>query len=56
LRNRQIVVNRKEGNQVFYSLRNRVIAEVLDLMRRYCQQDLTNTVKMLDEANRESLR
>lgn len=56
LRNRQIVVNRKEGNQVFYSLRNRVIAEVLDLMRRYCQQDLTNTVQMLDEANRESLR
>jgi DNA-binding transcriptional ArsR family regulator len=56
LRNRQIVVNRKEGNQVFYSLRNHVIAEVLDLMRRYCQQDLTNTVQMLDEANRESLR
>jgi ArsR family transcriptional regulator len=56
LRNRQIVINRKEGNQVFYSLRNRVIAEVLDLMRRYCQQDLTNTVQLLDEANRESLR
>ena len=27
LRNKQIVVNRKEGNQVFYSLRNPVLGE-----------------------------
>lgn len=54
LRSRRIVVNRKEGNQVFYSLRNPVLAEVLDIMRRYCQQDLHNAVQLLDEANREA--
>jgi DNA-binding transcriptional ArsR family regulator len=55
LRNRQIVVNRKEGNQVFYSLRNKVLVEVLDIMRRYCQQALSETMQLLDEANRESV-
>jgi DNA-binding transcriptional ArsR family regulator len=54
LRNRQIVVNRKDGNQVFYSLRNPVLVEVLDLMRRYCQEDLSNAVQLLDEATREA--
>jgi DNA-binding transcriptional ArsR family regulator len=56
LRSRQIVVNRKEGNQVFYSVRNRILIDVLDLMRRYCQQDLSDTVQLLDEANREEAR
>lgn len=55
LRSRQIVVNRKEGNQVFYSLRNPVLVEVLDLMRRYCQEDLSNAVQLLDEARREAV-
>jgi DNA-binding transcriptional ArsR family regulator len=56
LRNKQIVVNRKEGNQVFYSLRNPVLGKVLDLMRRYCQADLSDTIQMLDEVNREGHR
>ena len=30
LRSKQIVVGRKDGNQVFYSLRDRVIGRVLD--------------------------
>src|SRR6266699_5891787 len=30
LRAKQIVVGRKEGNQVFYSLRDRIIGRVLD--------------------------
>ena len=34
LRSRQLVLNRKDGNQVFYSLRNPVLTEVLDIMRR----------------------
>ena len=32
LRLRGLVVNRKEGNQVFYSVRDPVLFEVLDLM------------------------
>jgi ArsR family transcriptional regulator len=35
LRLRGLVVNRKEGNQVFYSVRDRRLFDVLDLMRRY---------------------
>jgi DNA-binding transcriptional ArsR family regulator len=54
LRNRQVVVNRKEGNQVFYSLRDPVLAQVLDLMKRYCQQHFSEAVQLLDEANREA--
>lgn len=53
LRNRQIVTNRKEGNQVFYSLRNAVLVDVLDMMRRYCQAELTEAVQMLGEIEAE---
>lgn len=49
LRSRQIVANRKEGNQVFYSLRNPVLVEVLDIMRRYFQANLNEAVRMLGE-------
>jgi len=35
LRLRGLVVNRKMGNQVFYSVRDRVLFKVLDLMRDY---------------------
>ena len=48
LRNRQIVVNRKEGNQVFYSLRDPSLVQVLDLMKRYCQQHFSEAVQLLD--------
>jgi ArsR family transcriptional regulator len=53
LRSRQIVTNRKEGNQVFYSLRNPVLLEVLDIMRRYFQANLKDAVQMLDEIKAE---
>jgi DNA-binding transcriptional ArsR family regulator len=53
LRARQIVVNRKDGNQVFYSLRNPVLSEVLNIMRRYFQANLTEAVQMLGEIESE---
>jgi DNA-binding transcriptional ArsR family regulator len=53
LRNRQILTNRKEGNQVFYSVRNPVLVEVLDIMRRYFQSNLKEAVQMLDEVKTE---
>jgi ArsR family transcriptional regulator len=53
LRSRQIVVNRKDGNQVFYSLRNPVLSEVLDIMRRYFQAHLTEAVQMLGKIESE---
>ena len=54
LRSRQIVVNRKEGNQVFYSLRSPVLTEVLDIMRRYFQANLTEAIQMLGEIEAET--
>ncbi len=53
LRARQIVTTRKEGNQVFYSLRNRLLVKVLEIMRRYCQLHLSEAVQMLDEIQAE---
>ncbi len=54
LRSRQIVVNRKEGNQVFYSLRSPALLGVLDIMRGYFQANLTEAVQMLSEIEAES--
>jgi ArsR family transcriptional regulator len=49
LRARRIVVGRKEGNQVFYSLRDRIIGRVLDLMRQYFQTHLQEALELLQE-------
>ena len=49
LRSKQIVINRKEGNQVFYSLRDPLLSEVLDIMRRYFQAHLSETLATLGE-------
>lgn len=53
LRAKQIVVNRKEGNQVFYSLRSPLLIEVLDIMRRYFHEQLRETMAALGEIERE---
>jgi DNA-binding transcriptional ArsR family regulator len=49
LRSKQIVLNRKDGNQVFYSLRDPILSEVLDLMRRYFQVHIAGTLAELGE-------
>ncbi len=53
LRSRQIVAHRKEGNQVFYSLRNKVLLKVLDTMRQYFQAHLNEAIEMLGEIQAE---
>ena len=49
LRAKQIVVNRKAGNQVFYSVRDPLIVQVLDIMKRYFQKHLNESLAMLKE-------
>lgn len=49
LRAKLIVVNRKVGNQVFYSIRDHALIEVLDILRRYFYSQLSKTVDMLEE-------
>ena len=53
LRARQVVVNRKAGNQVFYALRDPVLIKVLDELRQYFHSHLNETVTMLNEMNAE---
>jgi DNA-binding transcriptional ArsR family regulator len=54
LRAKRIVVNRKVGNLVYYSLRDRVLLDVLDLLRRYFYSHLHETLDILDEMDREA--
>ncbi|MGB6725652.1 MAG: metalloregulator ArsR/SmtB family transcription factor [Terracidiphilus sp.] len=49
LRAKQIVVNRKAGNQVFYSVRDPLIIQVLDLMRKYFHKHLSEVLSILEE-------
>ena len=49
LRSRQIVVGRKDGNQVFYSLRDRILGKVLNLMRQYFQAHLKVALEILKD-------
>jgi|SRR5690606_18902775 len=49
LRTRQIVTARKAGNQVFYSLRDPVLIEILDLLKRFFHTQLHETLSVLSE-------
>jgi DNA-binding transcriptional ArsR family regulator len=53
LRAKHVVVNRRAGNQVYYSLRDPVLIEVLDLLRRYFQAHLNETASILGEIDAE---
>ncbi|HWD39071.1 MAG TPA: metalloregulator ArsR/SmtB family transcription factor [Fimbriimonas sp.] len=47
LRAKGLVLNRKEGNQVFYQLRDPLLSEVLDSMKHYFQKHLEEALAML---------
>jgi DNA-binding transcriptional ArsR family regulator len=49
LRAKQLVINRKSGNQVFYSVRDPIIIKVLVLMRRYFYTHLQEAMDLLGE-------
>jgi DNA-binding transcriptional ArsR family regulator len=49
LRAKQLVTNRKSGNQVFYAVRDPVLIDVLNLMRTYFHAHLKESLSMLDE-------
>lgn len=54
LRARRIVLSRKEGNQAFYSLRSHRLVEVLEAMRLYFEEHLTEALEMLEEIKQET--
>ena len=47
LRAKGIVSTRKEGNQVFYSLKHRMLIDVLDIMRQYFLSHLSEAADLL---------
>src|SRR5438132_12548134 len=49
LRSKQIVAWRKDGNQVFYSLRDPLLGKILDLARQYFQAHLNEALEMLKD-------
>lgn len=49
LRLRQIVVTRKVANQVFYSVRDPLLWKVLDVMRRYFEKQVGESVRFLEK-------
>jgi ArsR family transcriptional regulator len=55
LRAKNILISRKSGNQVFYAVRDPLIIEVLDVMRRYFHVHMGKvlaTLKAIDESDR----
>ena len=54
LRSKQVLVNRKAGNQVFYAVRDPVLIQVLDLLRQYFSSHLNETLAMLGELEQEA--
>lgn len=55
LRAKNILVNRKAGNQVFYSVRDPLIIQVLDIMRQYFHShmhEIIATFTALDNAEK----
>lgn len=53
LRQRGLVVNRKEGNQVFYSVRDPLLFQVLELMRRFSTAHLNEHMALLERFKAE---
>lgn len=56
LRGKNIVVARKEGNQVFYSLRDKIMGQVLDLVRRYFEAHLNEALAALRKGEEEMVK
>ncbi len=49
LRQCHLVTTRKNGNQILYSLRDPLLIEVLDAMRRYFQKHFQDSIEMLNQ-------
>ena len=56
LRSKNIVVARKEGNQVFYSLRDKLLGEVLNVMKAYFKAHLSESMDVLRDIRKENVR
>jgi ArsR family transcriptional regulator len=53
LRSKHIVETRKDGNQIFYRLRNPIVGEMLEIMRQYFFDHMNEAMQMLKQERRE---
>mgnify|MGYP001547743012 CR=1 FL=1 len=49
LRTKNVVTSRREGNQVFYMIRDKALIEVMDILKRYFYEHLNQTQGALEE-------
>jgi ArsR family transcriptional regulator len=56
LRNKHIVETRKEGNQIFYRLRDPLLGEVLEKMREYFFAHMSEAMELLREEKRKAIK
>jgi DNA-binding transcriptional ArsR family regulator len=56
LRSKMVVLSRKSGNQMLYSLRDPVLIEVLDSLKRYFFSQLASTRDMIEEIEQASVK
>jgi len=49
LRHSHLVVTRKDGNQVLYNLRDPLLIDVLNAMRKYFQKHFEDSIAMLQQ-------
>ena len=53
LRTKQVVSTRKSANQVFYSVRDPLIWKILDLVQRYIQKQIGESLAMFEELDKK---
>ena len=51
LRSKNVVTSRREGNQVFYAIRDPLLIQVMDVMRRYFHSHIEAAMSSLKEMN-----
>lgn len=56
LRTKHIVDTRKEGNQIFYRLRNPLVGDMLEMMRKYFFEHMNGAMEMLKHEKREATK
>lgn len=56
LRSKHIVETRKDGNQIFYKLRNPVVGDILEMLRKYFFDHMNETMEMLKQEKREAIK
>ncbi|MDP9729230.1 ArsR/SmtB family transcription factor [Alicyclobacillus tolerans] len=53
LRSKNIVIGVKEGTKVMYSVRDPLVFQLLDIAKEIFQNNLTNTIQMLQEIDNQ---